>query len=85
MRIKEFSSLAAAAVTGQQVCYLAAKEGARVAVADVDLDKAQATAEELRRTNGVAFPYQLDVTEPPGVTAFVDAAAQARWPAGRAG
>lgn len=60
---------------GQQVCYLAAREGARVAVADIDLEKAQATAEEIRRTNGAAFSYQLDVTDPQGVADFIDTAA----------
>ena len=61
---------------GQQVCYLAAKEGARVAVADIDLEKAQATAEEIRRTNGAASAYQLDVTDPQAVAGLIDAAAK---------
>ena len=61
---------------GQQVCYLAAKEGARVAVADIDLEKAQTTAEEIRRTNGAASSYQLDVTDPQAVAAFIDTAAK---------
>ena len=56
-----------------------------MAVADIDLGKAEATAEEIRRINGAAFPYQLDVTDPPGVGAFIDAAAKALRAAGRAG
>ena len=34
---------------GQQVCYAAATEGARVAVGDLDLERAEATAAEIRR------------------------------------
>lgn len=60
---------------GQQVCFHAAKEGARVAVADIDLDRAQATAEKIRRRNGAASPYQLDVTDPQAVSNFINAAA----------
>ncbi|MBV8616686.1 MAG: SDR family NAD(P)-dependent oxidoreductase, partial [Acetobacteraceae bacterium] len=34
---------------GQQVCYAAAAEGALVAVGDLDLERAQDTAAEVRR------------------------------------
>ena len=43
---------------GQQVCYAAAEEGARVAVGDLDLERAETTAEEIRRRKrrGARFP-----------------------------
>ena len=59
---------------GQQVCYAAAEEGARIAIADLDLDHAQATAQEIRRHKGEAHAFQLDVTDPDAVTTFVAAA-----------
>jgi NAD(P)-dependent dehydrogenase (short-subunit alcohol dehydrogenase family) len=39
---------------GQQVCYAAAEEGARVAVGDLDSERAEATAAEIRRRKGEA-------------------------------
>ena len=61
---------------GQQVCYLAAKEGGRVAVADIDSGKAEATAEAIRRNNGMAVSFQVDVTQPDVVAGFVERAAE---------
>lgn len=59
---------------GQQVCYAAAAEGARVAVGDLDLERAQATAVEIRARNGEAHAFQIDVANPQAATAFIDAA-----------
>jgi NAD(P)-dependent dehydrogenase (short-subunit alcohol dehydrogenase family) len=59
---------------GQQVCYAAAREGARVAVGDLDLEHAQATAEEIRQRSGEAHALHLDVTNPDSAAAFVEAA-----------
>jgi meso-butanediol dehydrogenase/(S,S)-butanediol dehydrogenase/diacetyl reductase len=56
---------------GQQVCYAVAAEGARVAVGDVDLEHAEATAAEVRRRKGEAHAFRVDVTEPDAVTAFI--------------
>jgi NAD(P)-dependent dehydrogenase (short-subunit alcohol dehydrogenase family) len=59
---------------GQQVCYAAAREGARVAVGDLDLERAEATAAEIRRNRGEAHAFQLDVADPGSVARFVEAA-----------
>ncbi len=62
---------------GQQVCYAAAEEGARLAVGDLDLERAQATAAEIRRNKGEAHAFQLDVADPASASQFVDAAESA--------
>ena len=60
---------------GQQVCVMAAATGASVAIADVDLTAAESTAQMVRETNGKAFTYQLDVTDPGAVANTVTRAA----------
>jgi NAD(P)-dependent dehydrogenase (short-subunit alcohol dehydrogenase family) len=59
---------------GQQVCYAAAQEGARVAVGDLDPERAEATAAEIRSRHGEAQAFQLDVADPASVARFVEAA-----------
>lgn len=59
---------------GQQVCYAAAEEGARVAVGDLDLERATATAEEIRRRKGEAHAFRIDVANPQSAQEFVAAA-----------
>lgn len=59
---------------GQQVCFAASEEGARVAVGDLDLERAEATAAEIRRKKGEAHAFQLDVAEPESAARFVEAA-----------
>ena len=59
---------------GQQVCYAMAAEGARVAVSDVDLSKAEHTVSEIAKKGGEAHAFQLDVANPQAVTTFVEAA-----------
>jgi len=59
---------------GQQVCRAMINEGARVAVGDLDLERAQATAGELRQGGADAHAFQLDVASPASVQAFVTAA-----------
>jgi meso-butanediol dehydrogenase/(S,S)-butanediol dehydrogenase/diacetyl reductase len=56
---------------GQQVCYLAAEKGARVAVGDVDLAKAQGTAAAIRARKGEAHAFEIDVTQPTSARGFV--------------
>jgi NAD(P)-dependent dehydrogenase (short-subunit alcohol dehydrogenase family) len=58
---------------GQQVCYAAAREGARVAVADLDQDRAEATAAAIRERQGEAHAFRIDVTDPVSAAAFVAA------------
>ena len=62
---------------GQQVCYAAAAEGAYVAVGDLDLERAQDTAAEIRRRAGEAEAFRVDVTDPDSATRFIDGAATA--------
>src|SRR5689334_17405718 len=62
---------------GQQVCYAAAEEGARVAIGDLDPERAEATAAEIRRRKGEAHAFQLDVTDPASVAAWIGAAESA--------
>jgi NAD(P)-dependent dehydrogenase (short-subunit alcohol dehydrogenase family) len=59
---------------GQQVCYAAAKEGGRVAVGDLDLERAETTAAEIRKRGGEAQAFRVDVAQPASVNAFVEAA-----------
>jgi NAD(P)-dependent dehydrogenase (short-subunit alcohol dehydrogenase family) len=62
---------------GQQVCYAAAAEGARVAVGDLDLSRAEGTAAEIRRRKGEAHAFRVDVTDPDGAGRFIEAAESA--------
>src|SRR3712207_2216126 len=59
---------------GQQVCLAAAQEGARVAVGDLDLERAEATAAEIRGAKGEAQAIQVDVADPGSAARFVEAA-----------
>lgn len=59
---------------GRAVCLMAAAEGARIAVGDLDADRAAATAEAVRDAGGEAHPVQLDVADPASATRFVAAA-----------
>ena len=54
---------------GQAICRALAREGARVALGDVDGAAAQAAAAEL---GGDALGFSVDVTDRPGFTAFLD-------------
>src|SRR3712207_8298247 len=59
---------------GQQVCVAAAREGARVAVGDLDGERAEATAAEIRRRKGEAHAMAVDVADPESAARFVEAA-----------
>jgi NAD(P)-dependent dehydrogenase (short-subunit alcohol dehydrogenase family) len=59
---------------GQQVCLAAAAEGARVAVGDLDLERAEGTAAEVRRRAGEAHAVQVDVAEPASASRFIASA-----------
>ncbi|MBL6082695.1 SDR family oxidoreductase [Belnapia sp. T18] len=59
---------------GQQVCFAAAREGARVAVADLDQERAEATAAAVRQRSGEAHAFRVDVTDPTSAMKFVTAA-----------
>jgi NAD(P)-dependent dehydrogenase (short-subunit alcohol dehydrogenase family) len=59
---------------GQQVCYAAAREGARVAVGDLDGERAESTAAEIQRHGGEAHATVVDVADPESAARFVEAA-----------
>lgn len=59
---------------GQQVCYAAAEEGGRIAVGDLDLERAEATAAEIRARKGEAQAFQVNVADPASAAQFVTAA-----------
>jgi NAD(P)-dependent dehydrogenase (short-subunit alcohol dehydrogenase family) len=59
---------------GQQVCVLAAREGARIAIGDRDLPAAMQTAELIRKAGGEAHAMALDVANPRAAAEFVEAA-----------
>src|SRR6516225_7583740 len=63
----------AVAVTGAGMADLFANEGARVALLDIDGERAQAKADELRARGTEAFALRVDVSD----KASVEAAAQA--------
>ncbi len=48
-----------------------AKEGARVVIADINLDGARKTAEEIKSTGGAAIAIKTDVADPESVQALV--------------
>ena len=59
---------------GQQVCYAASAEGARVAVGDLDLERAEGTATEIRHRKGEAYAFQVDVSNPTSAAGLIEAA-----------
>jgi 2-keto-3-deoxy-L-fuconate dehydrogenase len=57
---------------GQAVAELFGKQGAKVAVLDLDLKAAEGTAERIRSTGGVAAAYACDVGNLDGVQKLMD-------------
>ncbi len=58
---------------GAEICRVFAKEGARVAVADVNADAASVVASEIVNTAGRAAPFAFDVTSAEAVDQGADA------------
>jgi meso-butanediol dehydrogenase/(S,S)-butanediol dehydrogenase/diacetyl reductase len=56
---------------GRAVCLAFAREGADVGVADMSLEGAEETAQEVRRTGRKAVALKVDVTDPASVQAMV--------------
>ncbi len=59
---------------GQAMCVELAKEGAKIVVADLTQDRADATAEQVRAEGGDALALPVDVVDEGSVKAMVDAA-----------
>ncbi len=79
MKLKDKSALitGAASGIGKDIALLFAREGAKVAVADLDRNAADATAAQIRAAGGQAIGIAMDVTDENavgnGVAAVIDA------------
>ena len=62
---------------GRSFCVALAQAGAKVAVADIDLDCANAVVREIDAAGGTAMAVHADVTDQEQVAAMVDAVAEA--------
>ena len=63
----------AASGIGREIARIYAREGALVAIADLNADAARATADEIRAAGGQAMSVPMDVTSEDGVNAGVAA------------
>jgi len=63
----------AASGIGKEIALVYAREGAKVAIADLNKDAAEATAEEIRKAGGQAIGVAVDVTDEAQVEASVNA------------
>ena len=61
---------------GSAVCERMAQDGMRVVVADIDVEKANATAERIRGAGGRAIALQLDVGSPESIARAFDQVAR---------
>ena len=79
MRLKDKVAIitGAASGIGKEIALVYAKEGAKVAIADLNLDQANLAAEEIKSQGGQAMAVAMDVTDenevnkpirPPGLT-----------------
>jgi 3-oxoacyl-[acyl-carrier protein] reductase len=66
----------AASGIGRASAHVFAREGARVALSDVNAEGARAVADAVRAEGGDAFAFALDVTYPAAITAVIEQAAQ---------
>jgi 3-hydroxybutyrate dehydrogenase len=65
MRLKDKSAIVTGAASGigKEIALVYAREGAKVAIADLNKDAAEATANEIRATGGQAIGIAMDVTD----------------------
>lgn len=63
----------AASGIGKEIAVVYAKEGGKVAIADMNLAAAQATADEITKAGGTAMAVAMDVTSEDQVNAAVAA------------
>jgi 3-hydroxybutyrate dehydrogenase len=80
MKLESKSALVTGAASGigKEIAFAYAREGARVAIADLKLDAAEGTAEQIRAAGGQALGIAMDVTNEQQVDAGV-AAVAAAW------
>ncbi|CAG2134079.1 3-hydroxybutyrate dehydrogenase [Cupriavidus plantarum] len=79
MKLQNKSAIVTGAASGigKAIAELLAREGAAVAIADLNLDAARATAEEIERAGGRALPIAMDVTNEQAVDEATDKVAEA--------
>jgi 3-hydroxybutyrate dehydrogenase len=65
MRLKDKSAIVTGAASGigKEIALVYAREGAKVAIADLNKDAAEATANEIRASGGQAIGIAMDVTD----------------------
>jgi 3-hydroxybutyrate dehydrogenase len=65
MKLRDKTAIVTGAASGigKEIATVFAREGARVAIADMALAAAGATVEKLRRSGAVAMPVEMDVTD----------------------
>lgn len=75
MRLKDKVAIitGAASGIGKEIALVYAKEGAKVAIADLNLDQATITAEEIKSSGGQAMAIAMNVTDEQQVNQGVDA------------
>jgi 3-hydroxybutyrate dehydrogenase len=80
MRLKDKIAIVTGAASGigKDIAETYAREGAKVAIADLKLEAANATAEAIKKAGGTAMGVAMDVTNEPQVDAGV-AAVVAAW------
>jgi 3-hydroxybutyrate dehydrogenase len=79
MKLKDQSAIVTGAASGigKDIALVYAREGAKVAIADLNLDAANATANEIRGKGGQAIGVAMDVTNEQAVNAGVAAVVKA--------
>ena len=79
MKLKDKSAIitGAASGIGKDIALVYAREGARVAIADLNLDAANATAKEIQASGGQAMGVAMDVTSEQAVNDGVAAVVKA--------
>ncbi len=78
MRLRDKSAIitGAASGIGKDIALVFAREGAKVAIADLNKDAAEATAKEIRASGGQAMGVAMDVTDEKAVNDGVAAVTQ---------
>jgi 3-hydroxybutyrate dehydrogenase len=79
MKLKDKSAIVTGAASGigKEIALVYAREGAKVAIADLNLDAANATAAEIRGAGGQAMGVAMDVTNEQAVNGGVAAVVKA--------
>ncbi|KTD33914.1 3-hydroxybutyrate dehydrogenase [Legionella israelensis] len=77
MRLKNKVAIVTGAASGigREIALVYAKEGAKVAIADINLTQANAVVDEIKNTGGEAMAVEMNVTDESQVNEAVDAVA----------